>query len=275
MRTRCKQSLMLGVTACCILTLALPVFAAHELVARFTSEALTLDPGAVVWNNAQALTITLQQQTIVVPRGGGSVTEIKAKALHNGKQIAIRVNWQDPQPDRLNGVDSFKDAVAVQFPAHISDVAPSPFMGDAANPVNIWQWRADWQADAEGNRNLESEQPATTGVYISPNDRNVLKARYPYKYDAAAAAVEYSAVGWSTLTKQKKQNIKARGEYKNGAWSVVFLRDIQRQDESDAEFVPGKHTHINFAVWNGGRNEVNGKKSVSFMWHTLTLSPMQ
>lgn len=270
MRTT-KKGLTLGVMVGLILGLALSVFAAQGLMVGVTTEKLTLDPDAAVWNDAKPLTVSLQEQIIVIPHGGVSM-QIQARGLHNGKQIAIRVSWQDPQADRVNGVDSFKDAVAVEFPAYISAGTPSPFMGDAANPVNIWHWRADWQADAEGNRNLDVEQPLTAGVYISPNDQNILKARYPYKYDAAAAAVEYSAAGWSTLTKQKKQNVRARGRYENGSWTVVFLRDLKRQDDSDAEFVPGKQTYVNFAVWNGGRNEVNGKKSVSFMWHPLTLS---
>jgi DMSO reductase family type II enzyme heme b subunit len=269
-----KQSGIIGVAVSFILMLANPVFAG-ELVVGLTSKHLTPDPGAAVWSHVKALTIPLQKQIITEPRGGGSTREVKVKALHNGKQIAIWINWQDQQADRLNGVDSFKDAVAVEFPTNMTAVPPSPFMGDATKAVNIWQWRADWQADAEGNRHLETEQPATAGVYISPNDQNILKKQYPYKYDPSAAAVEYSAVGWSTLTKQQQQNVTARGEYTKGEWTVVFLRNLQRQDEFDAEFVPGKSTYVNFAVWNGKYNEVNGKKSVSLVWHTLTLAAVK
>ena len=73
------------------------------------------------------------------------------------------------------------------------------------------------------------------------------------------------------LWKQKHQNVIGNGVYKNGKWSVVFLRKLKRDEYGDAIFIPGKPTLVNFAVWDGNVNEVNGKKSISLAWLKLSL----
>lgn len=42
----------------------------------------------------------------------------------------------------VDGTGQFLDGAAVQFPLN-GKPTTVPFMGDAANPVNVWHWRAN------------------------------------------------------------------------------------------------------------------------------------
>lgn len=244
---------------------------AGPVVVRYVKNMdLSLSVGDAMWEKAAPFRANLTQQNIILPNGGGSVRSVTVRALHNGTKVTFLLQWSDNTKDLENGLDTFKDAVAMAFPIKMSDTQPSPFMGDESNPVNIWQWRSDWQAEIDGNRNLSKRQPLTAGVWISPLDKQVLKKRYPGG-SPTAPVMEFIAKGYGTLTKQNQQDVKGRGEHKNGKWSVVFERDLNRTEEADAIFVPGKKTLINFAVWNGSKNDVDGKKSISLFWFPLSV----
>ncbi|MBF0520217.1 MAG: hypothetical protein HQK92_10875, partial [Nitrospirae bacterium] len=175
----------------------------------------------------------------------------------------------DVTQDTENAIDSFRDSVAMLFPVKQTEgFYPSPLMGAKGEPVNVWQWRADWQAEKDGKRNLDARQPHTDGIYVSYSDA-ILKSEYPQRPSKDAAMVQYVAEGYGTLTKMKNQTPVAHGSYKNGKWTVVFARDLKSDDEGDAEFVTGKRTYVNFAAWNGSGGDVNGMKSLSIVWTPL------
>lgn len=258
---------------------------------HYTKQTLTLDPTDDIWNKAKPYSVKLVAQEVTNPLAGGSVPkesiralnkevnfvlnlakkapDVSIKALHNGKKVALQLSWEDKIEDIENAVDSFRDAVSIMFPLNLSSgYNPSPLMGSKGEPVNIWQWRADWQAEFDGRRNLGVRQPLTQGVWISPVDK-ILKKEYPGRPSQEATMAEYIAEGFGTLTRQVQQDVAASGKYHKGEWTVVFLRDIKRTDKSDAEFIPGKQAFINLAVWNGSRGDGNGMKSISTVWTPL------
>ena len=201
----------------------------------------------------------------------GEVPAMSVKAVHNGKTIAIQVTWTDKTKNVENAIDSFRDSIALMFPITASSgFNPSPLMGSKGEPVNIWQWRADWQAEKDGTRHLDVRQPQTDGVQVGMSDE-ILKSEFPGKPSKDATLLDYVAEGYGTLTRLKDQPVKASGHYKDGKWTVVFLRDINRASGSDAELLPGKNTFINVAVWNGQNNEVNGSKAISTVWIPLQI----
>jgi hypothetical protein len=200
------------------------------------------------------------------------VPAMSVKAAHNGKTIAIQVTWADKTEDVENAIDTFRDSVALMFPVNTSSgYNPSPLMGSKGEPVNIWQWRADWQAEKEKRRHLEARQPQTSGIHVGMSDE-ILKAEYPGKPSPDATMVEYVAEGYGTITKLKDQPVKAAGRYKDGKWTVVFIRDINRVSGSDAELLPGRNTFVNVAVWNGQNRDVNGSKAISTVWIPLHIA---
>jgi DMSO reductase family type II enzyme heme b subunit len=253
---------------------------------QFTKSDITLG-GADVFKSAPALKIKLLAMEVTNPHGGGTVPAedlknlqsnaryvfnmarpapvVTVKAVHNGRKMAVQMSWDDATEDTEGAIDSFRDGAALMFPVKVSSFNPSPLMGARGEPVNVWQWRADWQAEKDGTRNLDARQPLTDGVHTGPSDA-ILKSEFPGKPSADATMVEYVSEGYGTLTKLHDQNVTAKGVHKDGKWTVVFLRDLKRADGSDAEFAAGKKTYVNLAVWNGAASDVNGMKSIGIVW---------
>ncbi|MBF0338906.1 MAG: hypothetical protein HQL05_13890 [Nitrospirae bacterium] len=215
---------------------------------------------------------TLNSNTRYVLNMSKKVPGLMAKAIHNGKTIAFQLTWDDGTVDVESAIDTFRDSVALMFPGmNKGGLNPSPLMGAKAEQINIWQWRADWQAEKDGNRPM-NRQPQTEGVHVGMSD-SILKAQLPGRPSPDATMIEYVAEGFGTLTRQKQQNAIAKGKHNNGKWTVVFVRDMKSQDASDASFSPGRQTYVNFALWSGSEKEFDGMKSIAIVWTPVMLDP--
>ena len=280
------------------------VFASDNRGVRghYVEQALDLNTDADVWNEAEPFIIELiamesldhigathsagtlprefirsiPEKTDFVLNLSKDAPSVTVKAVHNGSKVAFQFTWPDSTEDKENSLNTYRDALAVLFPLNISKgYNPSPLMGAKGEPVNVWQWRAEWQAELDGRRDLEARQPLTAGVWISPTDR-ILKNQQPGISSGlinTSERIEYIAEGYGTLTKQAQQDVDAKGRYEEGKYTVVFLRDLDRTDLSDAEFKAGKKTYINVAVWNGHEGNVDGMKSLTFSWVPIVFDP--
>ena len=237
--------------------------------AAYTTAGVPLQPDDPAWSRAPEATLALFPQLIAVPNGGGSVTAVSVRALHDGAWLAIRLEWADETADRSVGVDSFRDAVAVGFPAREIEGLPVPFMGDAQHPVNIWQWSADLEADASGRGSFAERYPHTEGVWYFPQDADV--SREVQHWRGMDPVVEFVAVGWGTLERRPVRNVFGAGVHAKGRWRVVLRRRLATGDPNDAPFRPGEATHLIVAVWEGAQRDVNGRKSVTLGWTPLAL----
>ena len=235
----------------------------------FLAEGVPTRPDDPAWGHAPEATIALLPQLISIPNGGGSVKEVSVRSLHDGEWLAVRLEWADATANRSVGVDSFRDAVAVGFPASETEVLPAPFMGDVEHPVNIWQWSADLEADAAGRGSFAERYPHTEGVWYFPQDADV--SRDVEHWRGMDPVVEFIAVGWGTLERRPVRNVFGASVHQRGRWSVVLRRHLATGYPKDAPFRPGQATHLIVAVWDGGLGEVNGRKSVTMGWTPLTL----
>jgi mono/diheme cytochrome c family protein len=197
------------------------------------------------------------------------------RAVHDGKRLAILCQWRDPI---VNGgavrMQDFQDAVALQF--SLSGTTPFLGMGDAKNPVNIWQWKAGWQQEAEGDR-----QDVNT-VYASMHVDFYFQTNALYRTAEAAGNVlsqahkfpieDANARGFGTMQAQpmKGQNVQGKGIWRDGHWHVVFVRELKSRDEDDVKFAPKKAVPVAFAIWDGENRDRNGRKVIS-NWYNLTL----
>jgi DMSO reductase family type II enzyme heme b subunit len=227
--------------------LSLPAPAAGEglqIVARFVeAPPLALDPHSALWQQAPAVEIPLSSQIVAPPRastlagGKSAVRWVSARALHNGKNLAILLEWGDLTANNvIQSAEAFRDAVALQFPVKPSakpGEVPHFAMGDTEKRVNIWHWKAEWQE--QGRR--------------SPVEDLV-------------------AEGYGTLTTKPAQHVGGRGVWSGGRWKVVFLRPLQTTDDEGTQFARGSLVAVAFAIWDGGHSEGDGQKSVS-TWHAL------
>lgn len=87
-------------------------------------------------------------------------------------------------------------------------------------------------------------------------------------------AVDMSAEGFGSLAPQTHQDVTARGEWKDGAWRVLFTRSLETANpEQDVMIVPGRWTNVAFAVWDGQMlasgqpKEKGSQKAISSWWY--------
>lgn len=247
------------------------------LVAKRVDVAVPLDdPFAGVWDRAAPVEVPLSAQNIVPPKGGGDRT-LTARALHDGQRLYILVEWEDESEDLLLGrQQEFSDAVAVQFPVTPGETVPAFCMGDPSAPVNIWQWKAAWQADMEqGFVDVQDLYPNMMVDFYPFEDEEVF---YPARavgnvfaqVDRTTAVDNLLAGSFGTLTQAPDQVVQGKGEWRDGRWRVLFARDLAVDGEY-TQFAQGESTNVAFAVWDGSRGERDGIKSVS-QFLTLDIS---
>ena len=276
-------------TALTILKVPLASSQGITLIAPEISGDLPLtDPDSTLWQQATALDIPLSAQSVTAPRLlNTNIKAITVRALHNGQQLAMLVEWTDPtRNDSLIRPQDFRDAVAVQFP--VSNAQPFYCMGQTGGNVNIWQWKADWQADLTARQDEETAYPNmsvdyypfATGSHPAPadyTDRNyvpALAAGNLFASQYQSPVENLSAGGFGTLTSLpvNLQDVQGHGVWVNGRWRVIFSRNLVTTDAVDEViFRPGLTYGLAFAAWDGANNERNGQKSTS-QWLALQLS---
>ena len=236
-------------------------------------DSLPMDPTAPAWERIEAVRVPMNP---LWPEPD-PLPAIGVRAVHDGKTLVVLLQWRD---EIRNGapvrVEDFQDAAAVQFP--LGDRIPFVGMGDAANPVNVWQWKAGWQSDVDGVReDVQTEYPSTH-VDVYP-ESSLLFATAAAAGNLAARmhatpVEDANARGFGTMKSQPAdaQNVQGRGVWRDGHWSVVFVRELFSPDADDARFAPGKATPVAFAVWNGAQRDRNGRKVFS-NWFQLALEP--
>jgi hypothetical protein len=230
----------------------------------FVRDGVFANPADEAWSEIAETTYTLMPQMITVPNGGGGVAKVAVRAAHDGEEVAIRLEWSDSRADRGVGVDTFRDAAAIGFPAGKPKVLPSPFMGDLDHPIVIWQWAADFDANAEGRSRFGERYPHSEGVWIFPQDLAV--RRQVRGWRGAEPVIEYIARGFGTLTPRMDGAVEGISDYKGGQWAVVLRRELTTSRDEDAAFAPGETTQMIIAIWNGDEKEVNGRKSITYAW---------
>ena len=226
-------------------------------------------PDAREWQAALVHKVSLSPQIILPPNGGGSIQSVSVRALHDTHYLALRLEWADATANQEVGVNRFRDAIAVGFPTRQSERLPSPFMGDAEAPINIWQWTADFDANTRGYDGFADNYPHTEGVWYFPQDYEV--AREVRAWRGTEPVIELVASGWGTLERKVTQNILGVSKYRDGHWYVVLRRQLATGNPEDTLFRPGETTQMIIAVWDGEHEDVNGKKSITMMWTPLIL----
>ncbi len=243
-----------------------------SLVARRTEATVPLDdPRASIWDSAGPVEIPLSAQTFVVPNGGGGIRAVTARALNDGRKVYFRLEWDDATENMSAfAPQEFRDAAAIEFPANGVSTVPSFCMGQTNGQVNIWQWKADWQADIDlGFVSVPQAYPnAEADLYPFHSD----DAFYPGRAagnqmsqtDRQSPVEDLVAAGFGTLTSAGYQSVQGKGVWQDGKWYVLFARDMDvGGDDFYVPFQGGQQTNVAFAVWDGANSERDGLKSVS------------
>jgi hypothetical protein len=266
--------------------------AAAPLVAAPTQTDLSKLPADIsswdaAWARAKVETVTVTAQPLAIPRPKTTTTStLKVQAIQDGKWIAFRLRWADDEKNEAGKLGEYSDAVAIQFP--VKDGEPPPvFMGAKDNPVHIFHWRAQYQADREqGLRPMKAQYPnMNPDMYpmefkyegrltgLTDEKREAFShgraAGNPQSYPKTGVD-EIFAEGWGTSAVIQNVEAMGAGQWRNGEWSVIIVRPLKR--ENGSVLAPGKDAFLGFAVWDGGKQEVGSRKSVTMAWVPLQIA---
>ena len=230
-------------------------------------------------------------------KGFASAVEVRAASASG--MLAIEVSWPDASANfAVGGVDQFADAGGMMFSLN-SEIPPLAMgaLSAAANGdkapflVNLWQWKADRQINADDGR-----------IHDGPDAGRTLPDLYPYKTGDLSSGpltehdpvfisawqagnpksdptmlgrtvLEANAQGIGTLTWQPgvDQDVTGVGRHIDGWWHIVFVRSLTVSSTLDVDFASLSRIPVAFAVWDGAAADRNGTKLISG-WHFLTLA---
>ncbi len=206
-------------------------------------------PEDAKWKQAEPVTFYLVPQLIAKERFfTPSNDTITVRALYSDKNIALLLEWDDrtksiPGDERAEKISDpgiAEDRIAVQLPVEIPKGMEKPhfIMGDAAHPVNLWQW--------------------SSGTTQTPESVTLANAR-------GSGRIETRAAGAAAL--------KATGRYRDGTWRVVMKRPLAAGDpKNDLRFVEGVFIPIAFSAWDGSNGEKDSRHTLT-TWYWLLLDP--
>jgi len=161
------------------------------------------------------------------------VRELAVQAAHNGREIFLRLSWQDDTKNtEIKDNDIFPDACGILLPLNGGD-PPIDEMGSKDAPVNAWYWRAD----------------------SKDQGRNVI------------------ARGLGTTEYTQKCAVVCKSTWAENSWAVVIARPLAVPESKDetVQLAPGTTVKVGFAVWEGSNGERAGVKSFSKEWRELAL----
>lgn len=276
MSTRCSR----GSATFAVLTLSFTLAAhpsdAESLQAiRVKDRGHLANPQATFWKLAPAVTVTMLPQVIAIPAlPKASVASLSVKAVHNGRWLAILLEWKDPTKNDRIVPDEFEDQVAVELPVYYKvDDLPSPMMGNSGARVAIWQWRAAFQRDIDKGEPTVRDLYPNTVVDIYPDQvlRTIDARPYmgalgldnPISHPKSSPVLDHMAEGLGTITVNPDQNADGKGVWRDGGWRVVIAYPLVDAGEDRVRLSPGAETVIAFAVWDGGNREVGARKARS------------
>ena len=257
-----------------------PAVVSSELTAHFRDAELPGDdPGSDDWRHADPVIVPLQPQQVAQPfLQEATIHELVARALHNGKELGLLLEWDDADKDDLDGIGVFHDGVAVQLPARAGTTPPIT-MGGPGAPVHVLQWRATWQRDLAGKTGVDQIYPRVVHD-VMPDD--ILDADDALAYwpgravgnpvsivTRGTAVEEVVAEGFGTVTHTGTQRARGSAIHEGGRWKVALAVPLERPDAGDP-LLPGTQWPIAFAVWQGSDGNRGARKHIAG-WLTLGL----
>ncbi len=266
------------------------------IVSKLVSAAPVDDPNAAVWAEAVPVDVPLSAQLVTSPRiFEPHVGKVMVRSVHDGNRISFLLEWSAPKASKdLLRHEDFRDSAAIQFAVTAGEQMPYVCMGQQAGAVNIWHWKADWEQDLAGFRDIDDAYPNMAqdaqkpliGVKTDPYPLSPYQGEEQLDSDIFltgkdagnifsdadlrnGAIENLVAEGFGTSTTSNVQNVRGKGVYSGGNYKVIFSRALSAEDGL-AQFVSGKQHPIAFAVWNGAQGDSDGMKSVS-SWYLINL----
>lgn len=159
-----KKPILMALIAAFTLGMAMTASAA-TIKALGVKGEIPSDPTDPFWSQygptkGTDVTIDMDPQMITNPMWPNPSTKwVNVKAVNNGKEIAVRLEWIDPsRNDIIIQSQQYRDQAAIMFPVKQEGDEPPFTMGGEGERVNIWQWKAEWDKENSGqggNRTMQ------------------------------------------------------------------------------------------------------------------------
>lgn len=262
-----------------------------------------IDPKALqapIWDKAPTTTVPVMAQNMVYPSlQNASLTELTVKSLYGEKQVAFLIEWNDESKNLYVEVDRFCDQLAIQMPVDIQGDIPSFMMGNQGGKVHIVHWKAIWQNDCDSGFTDVLNRYPNTWVDVYPGQEATIdRSKRVYAKDITAEQIveslsynsmpgtysrnpmstikrkepveEANAEGFGTLATQQTQAARGWATWSNGKWRACIIIPVNTGNINKAKFQD--KTKISFAVWDGGKENIGGRKHYA-QWADLLLQP--
>ncbi len=246
-----------------------------DLMSYHVPYELDTNPDSPVWKDVKSTNLVLRP----LSARREAIEIINVASVNNGEYVAVRLKWKDPTQDGFveGRSDVFTDGVAVQLA--LGEVTlhthghNEPFfgMGNRGKPVNIWHWKAGLEETLEAS---EDSEYSTGGVDMDALIFGGVMSNPVTKLGTTQehAVEELNSEGFGTITPQPQeyQNVEGAGVWKDGEWTVVFLRSVAVSGKWDAIIDKKEPLLVAFAVWDGDKEDRNGRKVIS-VWQRLNI----
>ncbi len=254
---------------------------AADIVAKKVTESIVVDgmDYESFWQNVSWVEFPLTSTGV----GGGHVTSVKVKMVHNGEYLFVLAQWSDPtdSDDKLLGSeDRFAVMVSIGAP-QMATPCMKPLTNGAilAGEADHWHWKAA-RSDGDG-KNF---------TYVSRG--GVLYGPMPHPYSFAMDEYINTTARWREgLSEYTEMNatkypfeatlhlydVQAKGTWigtsEGGQWTLELARKFTTDDPArvDHQFALGEEFSFAIAVYDGGEGEDGDIKSIT-TWHTTELS---
>lgn len=207
---------------------------APHIVEAVFAKTLPLEAETGAWAEAAPLAVTLYRQRTVDLRDKNVNARLNSalgpraaqiKALYSDTQLAVQITWADDTQSQLDhvNIDTFGDAVAIEFPQRFGAGISLPYigMGDRAHPVVVTLQRAH-EVDQHGR--------------------------------------QFVAAGFGTMTPiERNTDLRMAYDAEGKRWHAVFRRPLKDNNLDLAQgLVP-----MGLAIWEGAEAERGGYKSLA------------
>jgi mono/diheme cytochrome c family protein len=239
-----------------------------------------LDANAPFWNSSVRNNVPVSR---VWQNVEDDAAVVYVRTVHTDSSLAMMLEWRDEMKDASAArIQEYQDAAAIQF--SLTDQPGFHGMGSRERPVDMWFWRASWQmyVDESVSRDITrvyAGRASDAGVATYPESirentflPGVRAGNFVSRQDIVTPVENANAIGPETVISKPAidQIVQGKGVWDGEMWRVVFVRDLQTENESSVRFETDTPLWLSLAVWDGDSGDRDGLKKVS-TWYRLVL----
>lgn len=184
------------------------------------------------WQQAEQAYVPLAGQVMREPRNfTPSISAVWVQALHNGRELALKLRWHD----RFHDAADPADMLGVILPSALSEADDRPYFvyGEQGDPVNVWLWSAALNAVEElsmsgtGTGQLHAQQdPAGRAEHLD-GEYNLVVQRALHTGDPDDLSIpigSFVPITFSASDARAGEDVETGSI---GSWQLIYLEAEQ------------------------------------------------